>query len=116
MSLLNPEASIKIWSVDTQACLKTASSGYGLCSAFVPGNKHVIIGTKTGALELYELASASCIESVNAHENAIWALDIRPDKTGFVTGSADKSVKFWDFELVSEDKKVRRWEEMVMTH
>lgn len=30
-----------------------------------------------------------------AHEGAVWSLAALPDGTGFVSGSADKTVKFW---------------------
>lgn len=32
-------------------------------------------------------------------QGAIWSVCVRPDDRGMVTGSADKTVKFWDFEL-----------------
>lgn len=62
----------------------------------------VIVGTKSGHLELFDLASSSLIESIEAHDGSIWSLHIRPDKEGIVTGSADASVKFWDFEFLLE--------------
>jgi U3 small nucleolar RNA-associated protein 12 len=31
----------------------------------------------------------------HAHEGAVWSIAMLPDNTGFVTGSADKTVKFW---------------------
>ncbi|KAI9207367.1 WD40-repeat-containing domain protein [Polychytrium aggregatum] len=101
---------IKIWNTLTQKCVQTLGSGYALCSAFVPGNKHVVIGTKTGELELFDLASSSLLESIKAHDGPIWSLQVRPDKTGITTGSADKEVKFWDFQLIqdSEYSKVAR--------
>lgn len=34
---------------------------------------------------------------LQAHEGALWSLAVRPDGKGFVTASADKEVKFWDF-------------------
>jgi U3 small nucleolar RNA-associated protein 12 len=63
----------------------------------------LIVGTKEGAVHLYDLSSSSLIESVDAHEGAVWGLQVRPDKTGFATGSADKEVKFWDFCLVGTE-------------
>jgi U3 small nucleolar RNA-associated protein 12 len=109
MLLSGSNNSIKIWNIHTKQCIRTLDSGYALCSAFVPGNKHVIVGTKTGQLEIYDISSSSLIESIDAHDGAIWSLQIRPDKKGFVTGSADKDVKFWDFQLVEDEKTgVRR--------
>ena len=40
------------------------------------------------------------LEEFEAHEGALWSLCVLPDKRGFVTGGADKKVKFWQFELV----------------
>ncbi|CAK7225590.1 beta transducin [Sporothrix bragantina] len=97
--------SLKIWNVRTQACIRTFECGYALCCAFLPGDKVVLVGTKTGGLELYDVASAALLEVVeNAHDNgaAIWSLQVHPDGRSVVTGSADKTVKFWDFKIVQE--------------
>ncbi|CAG8844300.1 22217_t:CDS:2, partial [Racocetra persica] len=63
----------------------------------------VIIGTKSGDLELFDLASSSQTESIKAHDGPIWSLQVRPDKRGLVTGSADSNVKFWDFDMSQEE-------------
>ncbi|KAG0341393.1 hypothetical protein BG004_006043 [Podila humilis] len=94
--------SLKIWNVKTTSCIRTMECGYALCCAFLPGNRHVIVGTKAGHLELFDLGSSSMIESIEAHGGAIWSLQIRPDRRGLVTGSADKDVKFWDFDMIEE--------------
>jgi U3 small nucleolar RNA-associated protein 12 len=39
------------------------------------------------------------IESIQAHTAAIWGMDLRADKGGLVTCSADKDVKFWDIRM-----------------
>ena len=53
------------------------------------------------------MASGTLLESVSAHGGAVWSVCVAPDRRGFVTGSADHSVKFWEFELVSEEKEVK---------
>ncbi|RUP50042.1 WD40-repeat-containing domain protein [Jimgerdemannia flammicorona] len=63
----------------------------------------VILGTKAGELELYDIASSSLLEMIKAHEGPVWSLQVRPDKRGLVTGSADKDIKFWDFDMVEEE-------------
>lgn len=35
------------------------------------------------------------------HGGAVWSISLRPDGLGLVTGSADKTCKFWDFDLVA---------------
>lgn len=93
---------LKVWNMKTRACIRSIECGFALCSAFLPGNKHIIIGTKTGELELYDIGSSSLVESVKAHDGAVYSLQVRPDKRGFATGSADKDVKFWDFDMVQD--------------
>ncbi|KAI9784131.1 MAG: hypothetical protein M1839_002635 [Geoglossum umbratile] len=95
--------SLKIWNVKTRNCIRTFDCGYALCCSFLPGDKIVVVGTKSGGLELFDVASSVMIETVQAHEGAIWSLQVHPDGKSVVTGSADKSAKFWDFEVVQEE-------------
>lgn len=60
------------------------------------------MGTKTGEIELFDVASSAMIESVKAHEASIWSLQVHPDGKSLVTGSADRNSKFWDFQIVQE--------------
>ncbi|KAK4103078.1 WD40 repeat-like protein [Parathielavia hyrcaniae] len=95
--------SLKIWNIKTQACVRTFECGYALCCAFLPGDKVVVVGTKEGELQLYDVASATMLETVNAHEgHAIWSLQVHPDGKSVVSGGADKTAKFWDFKIVQE--------------
>ncbi|XP_068122402.1 WD repeat-containing protein 3 isoform X2 [Hyperolius riggenbachi] len=104
IALLSASAeSVKIWNRSTLQCIRTMSCQYALCSLFVPGDRHVLVGTKTGALQLYDLSSGSELESIDAHAGALWSISLSPDQRGFATGGADKSVKFWEFELVGDE-------------
>ena len=55
---------LKIWNVTTCNPIRTIASGYGLCGIFAPGDRHVVIGTKTGAVEA--LLSLSFLISMNS--------------------------------------------------
>jgi U3 small nucleolar RNA-associated protein 12 len=94
---------LKVWNVRTSACIRTFECGYALCVAFLPGDKIVVVGTKTGDLELFDVASAAILDTVKAHEGAVWTLQVHPDGRSLVSGSADKTAKFWNFEIVQED-------------
>jgi len=107
---------VKIWNVDNRSCLrsliaapptgsgsKSSASYYCLCSAFLPGNTHVVLGTREGHLIIIDVASGDIVYTEeNAHDGAIWSLDLYPPSSGnimsLVTGSADKLVKYWTLE------------------
>ena len=42
-------------------------------------------------------------EEVSAHNGEVWSLVLTPDGRSVVSGSGDKTAKFWDFELVSSE-------------
>ncbi|XP_019054518.1 PREDICTED: WD repeat-containing protein 3 isoform X2 [Nelumbo nucifera] len=91
---------VKIWNPSTGSCLRTIDSGYGLCSSFVPGNRYAIVGTKSGTLEIINVGSGTCTEVVEAHGGSIRSIATTPDGSGFVTGSADHDVKFWEYQIM----------------
>lgn len=98
---------VKIWNPRSGVCLKTMESGYGLSGTIVPGNRQAILGTKVGGIEIFDIAGADRTQVLEAHGGAVWSLASLPDGSGFVSGSADKNVKFWDYELVQGADKVR---------
>ena len=82
----------------TTACIRTMDCGYAICSTFLPGDRQVAVGTKSGEIPIYDIASSSLVDTVQAHSATVWSIHLRPDGNGLVSGSADKDVKFWDFE------------------
>lgn len=95
--------SLKIWNLRTQSCIRTLDCGYALCSSFLPGDKIVVVGNRNGELELFDIASSTLIETVKAHEGPIWTLHVHPNGKSIATGSADKSAKFFNFEVIHEE-------------
>lgn len=93
---------VKVWNRSTLQVIRTMACEYALCSLFVPGDRQIILGTKSGKLQIFELASGSLLETIDAHNGALWSLCLAPDQRGIVTGGADKTVKFWEFELIKD--------------
>jgi U3 small nucleolar RNA-associated protein 12 len=116
----------KIWNVHNRSCIlslspslnnqstksdsSVASSLYGLCTAFLPGNTHIVVGTREGHLYIINVSAGDVVHAIpKAHDGAVWSIDIKQPTgnsssnqdsmnskaVGIVTGSADKSVKFW---------------------
>ncbi|KAJ3511496.1 hypothetical protein NLJ89_g4068 [Agrocybe chaxingu] len=90
--------SLKIWNMKTTQCIRTMECGYAICSTFLLGDRHIAIGTKSGEILIYDIASSTLIESIKAHTSTVWSMHMRADGQALVTGSADKDVKFWKFE------------------
>lgn len=95
---------VKVWNRQSLVPVRTMSSGYCLSMLFCPGDRHIVVGTKGGTLEMFDLGSGERTESIAAHEGEVWGLAASADKRGFVSGGADKTVKFWDFELIADSE------------
>eukprot|EP01129_Flabellula_baltica_P008169 TRINITY_DN3224_c0_g1_i1.p1 TRINITY_DN3224_c0_g1~~TRINITY_DN3224_c0_g1_i1.p1 ORF type:complete len:934 (+),score=229.71 TRINITY_DN3224_c0_g1_i1:18-2819(+) len=109
MLLTTSTDEIKIWNMSTTNCIRTMASGYGLCGFFVPGDRHALIGTKEGAIELYDLNGAECIaKNEEIHKDAIYSVELKPDKTGFLSASTDKVLTIWDFELKIDENGAKK--------
>ena len=95
---------IKIWNIQTGSCIRTFECGYALCCTFAPRDQVIIVGTKSGKLEMYEIASASCTEVIDAHDGPVWTLKMYGgySYSGLVSGGADKSVHFWNLKTHRE--------------
>lgn len=90
---------VKIWNPSTGSCLRTIDSGYGLCSLILPTNKYGLVGTKEGTLEIIDIGSSTRVEAIEAHGGSVRTIAALPDKHGFVTGSQDHDVKFWEYQI-----------------
>eukprot|EP01132_Coremiostelium_polycephalum_P000632 gene632-783_t len=99
---------VKVWNVKTLNCILTFPCDYGLCAIFAPGNLHVIVGTKKGSIEIFELSSREMVASIQAHKGSVWTLALTPDQRGIVSGGSDKIVQFWDFDLVNNEENSKQ--------
>lgn len=108
----------KIWSTKTFTCLRSCLTGYGVSIAFVTGNRYLVVGTKEGSLQLVDTASGEVtVDLEEAHDGAIWSIAMQPvDGKGFMTGGADKLVKFWDFSVTNGTLGISLTKQLQMTH
>lgn len=59
----------KLWNARSMACVRTIECGVALCCGFGPGNRHAIVGCKSGSIQIFDLASGDCVEEIaGAHE------------------------------------------------
>lgn len=94
--------SLKLWNRGSLACIRTIETEYVICSCFVPGDRHVILGCKSGNLIITDIVIGEIVETIQAHEKELWSAILTPDQRGCVTAGGDQTVKFWSFELVDD--------------
>ncbi|XP_058449587.1 WD repeat-containing protein 3 [Malaya genurostris] len=107
--------SLKLWSRASQACLRTVETGYVVSSCFVPGDRHVLVGLKTGELLIVDIVIGEIIERVKAHEKELWSIALCPDMRGCVSGGGDTTVKFWSFELIADPNRADNSEVKILS-
>lgn len=99
--------SVKIWNRESMRCLRTVEDvGYVLSACFVPGDRHVLLGLKTGGLLIVDVVVGQVLEEIAAHQAECWSVGLLPDQKGCVTGGGDCTVKVWTFELIAADATI----------
>lgn len=98
---------IKVW--HGEACQITLEvEQVPVCIAFLMDDQYILAGTKDGELNLYEIANGMLVLSKKAHDTAVAALDLHPkDPNSFITGAADKTVKFWTAKRSTRSDELR---------
>jgi U3 small nucleolar RNA-associated protein 12 len=63
-------------------CIRSFTCDYALCSLFLSDDNHVLLGTKSGKIQLFNISVANMLENVIGHEeeSAIWSITLIPDK------------------------------------
>ncbi|EIE21123.1 transducin family protein [Coccomyxa subellipsoidea C-169] len=93
---------VKLWNPTSGACLRSIETGQGLCALFAPGNRHAVVGTKEGSIQILDIGASEVCDTIAAHTAAVWSVVALPDSSGFVSCSADHDVKFWEWEVTTE--------------
>ncbi|THH33593.1 hypothetical protein EUX98_g555 [Antrodiella citrinella] len=97
--------SLKIWNMKSFTCIRTIECTTPICSTFLPGDRQIAVGTKSGEILIYDVASSSLVETISAHTSTVWSMHIRADEQALVSGSADKDIKFWEIEYKKSTDK-----------
>lgn len=96
---------VHVWNQESLACIRTLDTGYVLTCQFVPGDRYLLLGYKTGELVIADIVTGELLETIPAHEKELWDICISADQKGCVTGGGDATVKFWSFRMVTENNK-----------
>jgi len=96
---------VKVWNRASLNCVRTMPCGNALSCLFAPGDRHALVGTKSGAIQIFDIGSGEMTEEIAAHNGEVWSLVLSPDGKCVMSGSGDKTVKLWDFELITSEQQ-----------
>ncbi|XP_063985414.1 WD repeat-containing protein 3 [Diachasmimorpha longicaudata] len=108
--------SIKLWNRPSLVCLRTVQCGYALTVTFVPGDRHLVVGLKSGHMLIVDIASGDILEDIQAHTSELWSVVLYPDLKGIASGGGDQTVKFWNFELIEDEKSENKCKVLSVLH
>lgn len=43
----------------------------GLCALFAPGNRHAVVGTKEGSIQILDIGASAVLDTIAAHTGAV---------------------------------------------
>lgn len=78
---------------------------------FINSGLQVLSTAVDGCLKVWNLKKNTCVGTIQAHQEKLWALDTRSDQ--IVTGAADSNLKVWadcteEFERNEQDAEAER--------
>eukprot|EP01069_Polyplicarium_translucidae_P009428 Polyplicarium_translucidae@DN3317_c0_g1_i6.p1 len=98
------KSEVKTWTMNSFKCSKTialSTSAPGTSGFFVAGDAHAVVGTAIGTLLVVNLNAAEICHSEAVHSGKVH-LAQHPQRSSFVSASADKTVKVMQL-LVAQD-------------
>ncbi|XP_012276684.1 WD repeat-containing protein 3 [Orussus abietinus] len=108
--------SVKLWNRSTLSCLRTVECGYVLTLTFVPGDRHLIVGLKSGSMLIIDINSGDILEEISAHNHELWSIALFPNMRGVASGGGDKTVKIWNFELIKDSMEFTKAKILSVLH
>lgn len=107
MTLSCSSESVKLWSNENSfTSIKNFDIEGVMSCKFLPGDRYVVLGTKTGNLILVDIQTGDQVCVIEkAHNDTIWCIDVSEkasDSNGLqiMTGSSDSYTKFYELRLV----------------
>lgn len=100
ITLCNSVNLIYVWDISLQKCIKNFKLRTSYIAMEYFDNSSIVLGSKTGNIDLYEISSGKLIFSeIKAHGGPIWALECAENSYLMGTGSSDGILKIWEIEL-----------------
>ncbi|KAI3386032.1 hypothetical protein SNEBB_005632 [Seison nebaliae] len=109
--LLNGRLSI-IRSMNLKENVRKMKDNSVLCVYFVPkdvieNQSYIIIGMKSGHIQVYNIINGECIQSLEAHDNSsVWCLTSYPKKNQIISSGGNKHINIYNINQIENGIKL----------
>lgn len=105
------DCTIKLWSIATLSCLKTFEGHESsvLRASFISNGLQILSAGADGLIKLFNLKTSDCILTLDQHDSRIWAIAVRKDESGFMSGDANSVLIKW--KDVTEERLLEKQKE-----
>ncbi|KAG8953427.1 U3 small nucleolar RNA-associated protein 13 [Tulasnella sp. 424] len=111
------DKSVKLWSLESFACLKTfeGHTNSVLRVDFLNKGLQLVTSAADGLVKLWNVKDEECTATLDNHEEKVWALAIPSHEKYIVSAAADSVVTFWeDCTELEEEEKLAEKAELVL--
>ncbi len=97
-------AFIKIHSMSDHRHIQTINTGVpgNHDCKFYDGNKKIIVGSDDGIIRIFNIATGELLHKLIGHTDSVFCLDVNPNQTELISGSADGIWKLWSLKQGNE--------------
>ena len=91
------DRSIRIWNIrDGASKVLQVSRTYFISVAFSPDGWYAAAADLNGSLWIWDSRTYKLVANWEGHVTGVWCTGFSPDGKGLMSGSTDKTVKYWD--------------------
>ncbi|MFM7885832.1 MAG: WD40 repeat domain-containing protein, partial [Pseudanabaena sp.] len=92
------DRSIKLWDIETGACLRIFSghSHPVVSLVFTPKGDRLISGSSDCTIKIWDLFTGNCLETLQGHSHWVASLALSQDARTLISGSWDETIACWD--------------------
>jgi WD40 repeat protein/serine/threonine protein kinase len=98
--------SLCVWNLGNGLLRRVISTGQGLEDGWIsyliplPDNRRVLLGTQSGALQIWDFEAGVCLHKMEGHTSALFGMGISQDGRLALSASHDTTMRLWDLESV----------------
>ena len=93
------DPSVRIWNIrdgSSKDLPVTDDARYFLSVVFSPNGWYIAAGDWKHSIWIWDSRTHKLVANWKGHSGCVWCVEFTPDGKGLMSGSADKTVKYWD--------------------